>query len=216
MSKKSDGQAANTRHALERLLERRNEHPEQLADIDREIWAAFGETHAIWVLDMCGFSRLTMRYGITHFLSMIHRLHGIVKPVIARHAGRVVKTEADNVFAVFAGVAAAVGAARDVQEQLETANAFLPEDWDLHASIGVGWGEVLMVEPDEFYGNELNLASKLGEDIAESGETLLTEAAHARLLAAMSTNTTTTLAFEPRVVTVSKMTLKTWALAPAP
>jgi len=161
---------------------------------------------------MCGFSRLTMRYGITHFLSMIHRLHGIVRPIIARHAGRVVKTEADNVFAVFADVAAGVAAARDVQEQLATANVFLPEDWDLPASIGVGYGEVLMVD-DDFYGNELNLASKLGEDVADSGETLLTEAAHARLIAEAPR---TTMAFAPRPVTVSKMTLTAWALAAAP
>jgi adenylate cyclase len=199
----------NTRHALERLLDKRNEHPEHLADVDREIWDAFGETHAVWVLDMCGFSRLTMRYGITHFLSMIHRLRGIVKPIIARHEGRVVKTEADNVFAVFDTMAAAVGAARDVQEQLATANVFLPEDWDLHASIGVGYGEILVVEDDDFYGNELNLASKLGEDVAASGETLLTEAAHARLLAE---GPTTTLSFEARPVTDSKMTIKAWAL----
>jgi class 3 adenylate cyclase len=199
-----------TRHALERLLEKRNEHPETLAEVDREIWSAFGETHAVWVLDMCGFSRLTMRYGITHFLAMIHRLHGIVRPLIGRYLGRVVKTEADNVFAVFDRVEAALAAARDVQEHLATANAFLPEDWDLHASIGIGWGELLMLATDhDFYGNELNLASKLGEDIAEAGETLLTEAAHDRLI---DEGPKVTLAFDAREVLVSKMTLKAFAL----
>ena len=152
-----------------------------------------------------------MRYGITHFHSMIHRLHGIVRPLIARHAGRVVKTEADNVFAVFGRVEAALAAARDVQEHLATANAFLPEDWDLHASIGIGWGELLMIaDDDDFYGNELNLASKLGEDIAEAGETLLTEAAHARL---MEEGPKMTLAFDRREIVVSKMTLKAYALS---
>ena len=209
--KKVSYPGTKTRHQLERLLEKRNEHPEQLGAIDKEIWAAFGETHAAWVLDMCGFSRLTMRYGITHFLSMIHRLHGIVRPLIARHAGRVVKTEADNVFAVFGRVEAALAAARDVQEHLATANAFLPEDWDLHASIGIGWGELLMIaDDDDFYGNELNLASKLGEDIAEAGETLLTEAAHARL---MEEGPKMTLAFDRREIVVSKMTLKAYALS---
>ena len=204
--------SGKTRQALERMLEERNEHPERLAVIDREIWDKFGETHAAWVLDMCGFSRLTMRYGITHFLSMIHRLHGIVRPLIARHAGRVVKTEADNVFAVFGRVEAALAAARDVQEHLATANAFLPEDWDLHASIGIGWGELLMIaDDDDFYGNELNLASKLGEDIAEAGETMLTAAAHDRL---MAEGPTVTLAFDAREIIVSKMTLKAYSLTP--
>ena len=200
-----------TRHELEKLLGHRNEHPERLAEIDREIWAQFGETHAVWVLDMCGFSRLTMRYGITHFLAMIHRLHGIVKPIIARQKGRVIKTEADNVFAVFDRVEDAVGAARDVQEQLATANVFLPDDWDLHASIGIGYGELLMLsDDDDFYGNELNIASKLGEDIAEAGETLITETAHKRLI---DEGPRMTLAFDTRDILVSKMTLKAYALS---
>jgi class 3 adenylate cyclase len=205
-------QRNNTRQALQALLGQRNEHPERLAEIDREIWAAFGETHALWVLDMCGFSRLTVRYGITHFLAMIHRLHGIVLPIVERRGGRVVKTEADNVFATFPTVSAGVGAAHDVQEQLATANIFLPNDWDLHASIGVGYGEVLMVDEDDFYGNELNLASKLGEDIADPGETLLTEAAHAQLRAE---GTDLGVAVVARELTVSKMTMTAYAL-PAP
>jgi adenylate cyclase len=203
------GTRAKTHHALDLLLEKRNEHPERLAEIDREIWEVFGETHAVWVLDMCGFSRLTVRYGITHFLAMIHRLHGIVRPVIARHGGRVVKTEADNVFAVFDGVEEALAAARDVQDQLATANAFLPEDWDLHASIGIGHGELLMIGDDDFYGNELNLASKLGEDVADSGETLLTETAHARLVEAGAAAASS---FDERQIVISKMTLKAYAL----
>lgn len=197
------------RTALTTLLARRNEHPEQLAEVDREIWDTFGETHALWVLDMCGFSRLTMRYGITHFLAMIHRLHGIVLPIVRRRGGLVVKTEADNVFATFPTVKAGVDAARDVQESLATANIFLPDDWDLHASIGVGYGEVLMLE-DDFYGNELNLASKLGEDVAEAGETLLTEAAFERLAAEGAADA---LRLERREIAVSKMTIGAYTLA---
>jgi adenylate cyclase len=171
----------NRRELLDRLLAERNEHPERLADIDRRIWEAFGETHAVWVLDMCGFSRLTMRHGITHFLAMIQRLHARVHPIVAGNGGAVVKTEADNVFAVFPAVTAAADAARRVQADLSLANAFLPEDWDLHASIGIGWGEVLVIGDHDFYGSEVNIASKLGEDVAGPGETYLTEAAHARL-----------------------------------
>ena len=76
---------------LARLLDARNEHPESLAEIDAEIWQRFGRTRAVLVLDMCGFSRLTMRYGITHFLAMIRRLQTIVRPVIAAGDGHVVK-----------------------------------------------------------------------------------------------------------------------------
>jgi class 3 adenylate cyclase len=193
-----------TRDSLDRLLARRNEHPEHLVAIDREIWEAFGETHAAWVLDMCGFSRLTMRYGITHFLAMIQRLHALVLPIVVEHQGTVVKTEADNVFAVFPDVAPAVAAARRVQAELASANVFLPEDWDLHASIGIGHGEMLMVGDDDFYGHELNIASKLGEDIAGPGEIFLSEAAHARLRAPV--------AAERRDIVISAMTVAAYRL----
>lgn len=165
---------------LARLLDERNEHPESLAAIDAEIWRRFGITGAVLVLDMCGFSRLTLRYGITHFLSMIRRLQQIVRPVVMAADGRIVKTEADNVFAIFDDVPDALAAARDILKQLAAANVFLPEDWDLHASIGIGYGPLLRIGEHDVFGSELNLASKLGEDIAGPEEILLSEAACAR------------------------------------
>src|SRR3982751_5360905 len=129
---------------LARLLDARNEHPESLAEIDAEIWQRFGRTRAVLVLDMCGFSRLTMRYGITHFLAMIRRLQTIVRPVIVAGGGHVVKTEADNVFATFDDVPEALATARAIQRALDTANTFLPEDWDLHAAIGIGYGPLIL------------------------------------------------------------------------
>jgi class 3 adenylate cyclase len=204
----------SSRDELERLLTERNEHPERLAEIDRRIWETFGERRAVWVLDMCGFSRLTVRYGITHFLAMIQRLHQLVRPIVIEHGGRVVKTEADNVFAAFPEVGAAVAAARRVQERLATANAFLPEDWDLHASIGIGYGEILVIGDDDFYGNELNLASKLGEDVAGPGEIYLTEAAWHRAGAAAGAGSAAavSVAGERCEIPVSAMTVVAYKL----
>ncbi len=166
---------------LARLLDARNEHPESLAEIDAEIWQRFGRTRAVLVLDMCGFSRLTMRYGITHFLAMIRRLQTIVRPVIVSGGGHVVKTEADNVFATFDDVPQALATARAIQRGLDTANTFLPEDWDLHAAIGIGYGPLILVGDDDLFGSEMNIASKLGEDVAGRGEILLSSAARERV-----------------------------------
>ena len=166
---------------LWRLLDARNEHPESLPEIDAEIWRRFGRTSAVLVLDMCGFSRLTMRYGITHFLSMIRRLVTIVRPLITAAGGRVVKTEADNVFATFDDVPQALAAARAIHRNLDAANTFLPEDWDLHAGIGIGYGPLLHIGEHDLFGSEMNVASKLGEDVAERGQILLSVAARERV-----------------------------------
>jgi adenylate cyclase len=167
----------NNRAYLEKLLQERNERPEKMAEIDAQINAAFSQNHAIMVIDMSGFSRTTVRYGIIHFLAMIHRMHAIVKPVIADYGGTVVKEEADNIFAVFPDVKSAVQAAIDSLKHTGAVNTTLPPEMDIYLCIGIGCGDVLMLEGEDMYGSEFNLASKLGEDLAEQGEILLTDSA---------------------------------------
>lgn len=77
----------HTRAELNRLLQARNEHPERSTAIDAEIYAAFEQNCAILVLDMSGFSRLTLRYGIIHFLAMVQRMSAIATPLVRQHQG---------------------------------------------------------------------------------------------------------------------------------
>ncbi|MGB3266434.1 MAG: adenylate/guanylate cyclase domain-containing protein [Microcoleus sp.] len=171
----------NNRAYLRELLQQRNERPEKAAEIDAEINATFRQNHAILVMDMSGFSRTTVRYGIIHFLAMIHRMQAIVKPIIAECGGTVVKEEADNIFAVFPDVKSAVKSAIDSLKQTAAVNTTLPPEMDIYLCIGIGCGEVLMLEGEDMYGSEFNLASKLGEDLAERGEILLTDSAFEKL-----------------------------------
>jgi len=170
-----------TKQRMERLLQERVEHPERAAEVDAKIKEVFGETLAVFVMDMSGFSRQTIRHGITSFLAQIHRMHSIATPVIESHGGEVIKYEADNVFAVFPDVEQAVDAAVELDRGLELVDTMLPDECDMHGEFGIGYGEVLVVENEDLYGSEVNLASKLGEDLAERGEILLTESAYARV-----------------------------------
>jgi class 3 adenylate cyclase len=60
-------------------------------------------------------------------------------------------------------------------------NAVLPNDRDLYGSIGIGYGDLLVVSDGDLFGSEMNLASKLGEDIAAKMQILLTAQAFAAL-----------------------------------
>lgn len=171
----------NTRLELHRLLHERIQHPEKTAEIDRQIHQIFDQDCAILVLDLSGFSRLTIRHGIVHFLTMVHRMTAIATPIVQQHQGRVVKQEADNLFATFADVKPAVETALAIFEAFATVNIDLPNDQDLYAAIGIGYGTTLVVGDDDLFGNEMNLASKMGEDLARQGEILLTEAAYRQL-----------------------------------
>ena len=59
-----------------------------------------------------------------------------------------------------------------------------------------------MIGDDDMYGNEMNIASKLGEDIAGRGEVFLSEAARARAEGR----------YESRQIPISAMTVSAYKL----
>lgn len=170
----------NTRANLERLLDEMIEAPQRRPEITREIEDTFGQERAIMILDMSGFSRTTQREGIVQFLFMIHQMRLVVCPCVQEAGGLLLKAEADNLFCLFDKVADAVRASQQITRDLRTANHLLPEGHRLYVSIGIGYGRFLNIEDQDLFGDEVNLACKLGEDVGQMGEILLTSAAYAQ------------------------------------
>ena len=69
-----------------------------------------------------------------------------------------------------------------VVTQMAIANQTVQSDQALYASMGIGHGDLICIKHDDricdVYGNEMNLASKLGEDLADPGEIWPTSTAH--------------------------------------
>ncbi|MEO1299425.1 MAG: adenylate/guanylate cyclase domain-containing protein [Cyanobacteria bacterium J06636_16] len=154
---------------LQYLLVQRQVTPENIASIDAEICNRFLKTLAVLVLDMHGFSYLTQTQGIISALQIISRLQAISIPTFKECGGTVFKTDADNIYVSFKNSDQALHSAEVVLARLNAV--------DLHAGIGIGYGDLLVIGDYDMYGSEMNLASKLGEDLAEKDEILLTEAA---------------------------------------
>jgi adenylate cyclase len=171
----------NSRANLERLLSEMVRQPERADEISQTIDEIFGQEKAIMVLDMCGFSRTTQHHGIVSFLLMMHQMQLIARPGIEAEHGLVIKAEADNLFCLFDSVADAVRAAQEITQRLRALDAVLPDDRRLYVSIGIGCGRILTIEDQDLFGDEVNLACKLGEDVAERSEILLTAAAYTQL-----------------------------------
>ena len=144
-------------------------------NVEQQLWRRFGAHKAVFVMDMSGFSRLTQKYGIVHYLSMVHRMQLVTQPIIEQHAGQVVKFEADNCFAAFENPHNAVRAAIALNIAFSSMNIFTPDELDIRVSIGIDDGDVLMIGGPDYFGNPVNGASKLGEDIAAPGEILITD-----------------------------------------
>lgn len=170
---------ANVPHSeseLWALLDERRKPGADLAAIDARIWERFGETWAVVFTDLTGFSRMVAEFGIIHFLQVIREQRLVFDPVIAAHGGIFLKEEADSMLLLFDTPAHAIGCAIAMQRRSNEVNRDRrPEDRVL-LCVGIGHGRMLRVGDRDVYGQEVNAASKLGEDLAKSGEVLVTEA----------------------------------------
>src|SRR4051794_34868344 len=86
---------------LWKLLLEYNVYPDRRAQVVAEIEERFRRPVAVLVLDTCGFTRTVQSMGIIHFLALLERLDRLLRPIIERTGGRVLKREADNIFAIF-------------------------------------------------------------------------------------------------------------------
>ncbi|HZB36982.1 MAG TPA: adenylate/guanylate cyclase domain-containing protein [Beijerinckiaceae bacterium] len=169
------------RERLSVLLAERNQNPDSVKRIDREIAATFGRRIAILALDMCDFTATTQRRGIIHYLAMIEEMARAATPAVEANHGVLIKQEADNLFAAFESPQAALEAALDIFIAFEAVNTVVPDERDLYGSIGIGYGDIILVGREDMFGGEVNLACKLGEDLAQRHEILVTSAAHVAL-----------------------------------
>ncbi len=150
-------------------------------ELETRLWEEFGAERAVLVMDLSRFSTLTEKYGIVHNLAIIRRMQLTARPLIEAAGGRVVKFEADNCFALFEGVIPAIQASIAIHRALQELNSHAGEPFELRVGIGIDYGEVLLVGENDYFGLTVNRASKLGEDLAEAGDILVTENAFQRL-----------------------------------
>ena len=157
--------------------------------IEEKLWRDFGAEHAVMVLDMSGFSLLTRKYGIVHYLSMVRRMQLTTEPVVKSYGGFMIKYEADNCFAIFPDPLSAIHAAIAMQHAFHAENLLTSDDLDIHISCGIDFGQILVVGQEDCFGDPVNRASKMGEDLAVAGEILITKEAMQMIPAAAGIKT---------------------------
>lgn len=151
--------------------------PDERGKIDRALWQKFGHKKAVFVMDMSGFSLLTQKFGIVHYLAMVKRMQITTQPIIEAHGGKVVKFEADNCFAFFDEVQNSIQAALALNSAFDAINAYADQTFDIRVSIGIDYGDVLLIGGPDYFGDAVNRACKLGEDVAGPGEIYINQVA---------------------------------------
>jgi class 3 adenylate cyclase len=153
------------------------EELEERHKIEAALWDEYGGEYAVFVLDMSGFSLLTRKYGIVHYLSMVRRMQRTTEPIVKSYGGIMIKYEADNCFALFPEPLSSVHAAIAMQNAFGAVNTITSDDFDIHIACGIDYGKILIVGQEDCFGDAVNRASKIGEDLACSGEILVTREA---------------------------------------
>lgn len=146
-------------------------------EIRQRIWDKFGTEGAVFISDMAGFSSTSRKVGVCHFLMMIHRTRQIVAPVIEANDGLLLKCDADNCYAFFKSADDAIRASFEINAALYVANGGFSLGEQINLSVGIDYGRVLLIGDAEFFGDPVNTASKLGEDLATRNEVLVTHRA---------------------------------------
>jgi adenylate cyclase len=167
---------AQTRRLLAFLGRREGMAPARRPEMDCRNFPALFERKAVLFTDTADFTVRTLRDGILHFLMIFDRVARQAAESVRPAGGRVVKVEADSLLLTFPDVRRACRGVERMHALLARLNRRLPENERLRFAYGIGYGDLLELE-DDVFGLEVNLASKVGEDLAEPGEALLTPAA---------------------------------------
>lgn len=131
---------------------------------------------AILVVDAAGYSEM-MRIDETSTHRQIKSDIGtILAPATQAHRGRVVKTTGDGLHAEFASIVDCVECAIAMQKGVTCRQTDLPGSAALLYRIGINLSDII-VEPDDIYGDGVNLAVRL-QGLAEPGEILMSGDAH--------------------------------------
>jgi len=142
------------------------------ADLD----AKYLHRKAILVLDLTGFTISCIDLGAAQSFLRILEAQSVCIPVLRQHNAWLIRAFADDLVALFDDAGSAVDAAFEMHRRTKLfSECGLASERSAQCCIGVGFGDVYAIGPNLAMGDEMNRASRLGEDTARATETLVTK-----------------------------------------
>jgi adenylate cyclase len=116
--------------------------------------------------DMVGYTALGQRDESLSLVAVAAQQR-FLRPVLARHGGREVKTMGDTFLVEFTNALEAARCAYDVQRSVREFNLAVPSEKRIHLRVGIHLGDVVENQGDIF-GHVVNVTSRI-QLLAEDG-----------------------------------------------
>jgi adenylate cyclase len=114
---------------------------------------------AVMFTDIVGSTDIAQAKGDTAVQAIVHAHNDIVRAALARFEGKEIKHTGDGIMASFVVPSNALGAARQIQQEVRARNQTFPET-PLHLRVGINAGEPI-VEGNDLYGLTVHMAARL-------------------------------------------------------
>eukprot|EP00940_MAST-03C_sp_MAST-3C-sp2_P000665 g665.t1 len=161
---------------IKRYLESFLPDSEKIVALTDQSWRkAACTTGTLFNSDMSGFTRLTKKHGILHFLGMILKMRSIVRPIIRKARGQILHFDGDNVIAFFDSSTSACEAALRVQSAVREYNRAKLDDDRILLKIGLSKGNVVNTGL-QLYGDAWECCEALGEELGKKRQILMPKA----------------------------------------
>jgi TolB-like protein len=121
--------------------------------------------------DMVGYTALGQR-NESLSLALVEEQRKLIRPILARHNGREIKTIGDAFLVEFPNALDSVRCAYDIQRATREFNISLPMESRIHLRVGLHLGDVVESQGD-ISGDAVNVASRI-EPLADDGGVCLT------------------------------------------
>lgn len=138
-----------------RILELARRDPKYLEDLEK-----FRRTIVVMFTDIRGSTAYFEKHGDIAGLLLVHECNSMVRRMVEKHGGRVIKTIGDGSLSTFERCSDGVAAAVDIQSMLDDMNTLRSTEEQPAIRIGLHYGSGI-VKSNDVFGDVVNMASRV-------------------------------------------------------